>query len=320
MVKRPDPVVDATGPGLATISQCGTDDDRFSKYHESARLPALAHPMHKERKHHVTPKIDTRPGGIPSLAPSDLVRLGRRGSGEPRCSVSAAEGRAVPAAETAPSALAPAAATPSPDAGLLQLFDQYMAAWSEYRRLLRLEDRMTKKHKVLTPMPEAMLVQPGDAELGLPEARSGSFWAGSYAFRADELEEPKWPVITSIEPPKGTQFYYVKGGQIVYYAPPSAAARARANEIIEANNKWWRKRDRQRPRALRDLERQTRAASKLADRLRGKIDRTRAHTIAGLAVKAQVAAIEGGEDTQFADTTLASILRDMKALNGRALS
>jgi hypothetical protein len=36
--------------------------------------------------------------------------------------------------------------------------------------------------------------------------------------------------------------------------------------------------------------------------------------IAGLAAKAQVAAIEGAEDTQFADYTLASILRDMRAL------
>jgi hypothetical protein len=35
---------------------------------------------------------------------------------------------------------------------------------------------------------------------------------------------------------------------------------------------------------------------------------------AGLAAKAQVAAVEGEDDTQFADTTLASILRDMRAL------
>ena len=49
--------------------------------------------------------------------------------------------------------------------------------------------------------------------------------------------------------------------------------------------------------------------------MRAKIDRTRAHTIAGLAVKAQVAAIEGEEDTQFADTTLESILRDMRAMS-----
>ena len=36
--------------------------------------------------------------------------------------------------------------------------------------------------------------------------------------------------------------------------------------------------------------------------------------------KSQVAAIEGGDDTQFADTTLASVLRDMRKLNPAALS
>jgi hypothetical protein len=61
-------------------------------------------------------------------------------------------------------------------------------------------------------------------------------------------------------------------------------------------------------------KRQADRAQKLKDRLRAKIDRTRALTIAGLAAKAQVAAIEGEDDTQFADTTLASILRDMRAL------
>jgi len=42
---------DNTRPGLATDIQGGTVDDRFHKYHESARPPALAcglHPQHKE--------------------------------------------------------------------------------------------------------------------------------------------------------------------------------------------------------------------------------------------------------------------------------
>jgi hypothetical protein len=52
----------------------------------------------------------------------------------------------------------------------------------------------------------------------------------------------------------------------------------------------------------------------LKNRLRARIDRTRARTVAGLAAKAQVAAIEGEDDTQFADTTLASIMRDIRAL------
>jgi hypothetical protein len=103
------------------------------------------------------------------------------------------------------------------------------------------------------------------------------------------------------------------------YMTPSDAARARADEIIAAEAEWHRKFDRK-PAALREVERRRRAASNLADRLRRKIDRTRAHTFAGLAAKAQVAAIEGEGDTQFADTTLKSILRDIRKLNPAALS
>ena len=61
-------------------------------------------------------------------------------------------------------------------------------------------------------------------------------------------------------------------------------------------------------------------ASKQKDKLRAKIDRTRAYTVAGLAAKAQVAAIEGEDDTQFADTTLESILRDIRSMDRRAQS
>jgi hypothetical protein len=91
---------------------------------------------------------------------------------------------------------------------------------------------------------------------------------------------------------------------------PSAPARARADEIIEAHDRWHAKYWRY-PGEVRSPERQADRLSRLKDRLRAKIDRTRAHTIAGLAVKAQVAAIEGEGDTQFADTTLESIRRDI---------
>jgi hypothetical protein len=98
---------------------------------------------------------------------------------------------------------------------------------------------------------------------------------------------------------------------------PCAAARARADEIIAAHDRWhdkyWRY-----PREVRSFERQADRANKRKDKLRAKIDRTRAHTVAGLAAKAQVAAIEGEEDTQFADTTLESIQRDMRAMSRRA--
>jgi hypothetical protein len=138
----------------------------------------------------------------------------------------------------------------------------------------------------------------------------------SYFLSIEDLKKPEWPVISAIEPPSGTKFSYLANGDTFYLAPPSTAARARADEIIKADRKWQRAQLRARHPAVRAAEQQTRATSKLVDQLRRKIDRTRAYTLAGLAAKAQVAAIEGEEDAQFADTTLASILRDMKALKG----
>jgi hypothetical protein len=171
-----------------------------------------------------------------------------------------------------------------------------------------------EKHKAATPLPDVLRVQPGDPELGLPKLPSEHVERTfGYGIRIQELEMPEWPVVEAVEAPEGLQFYHARGGEVVHYAPPSAAARARADEIIKAHAKWERKRDRE-PAALRTVSRQRDTAIKLADRLRAKIDRTRALTIAGLAVKAQVAAIEGEDDTNFADTTLASILRDMRAL------
>jgi hypothetical protein len=206
-----------------------------------------------------------------------------------------------PAAETAPSGLPNAAATPSPDAGLLQLFGEYMAANAEYVRLYAIFDRGQKRHQAKYAVPDAMMVQPGDAEFDLPEVPEGCSWSG-YSARIH----------------RGELVHY-EDGHPLPFEPPSEAARARAEEIVAAHDKWHAKYWCY-PRELRSTERQANRASKLKDRLRDKIDRTRAHTVAGLAVKAQVAAIEGEDDTQFADTTLASILRDMKALKGRALS
>jgi hypothetical protein len=113
--------------------------------------------------------------------------------------------------------------------------------------------------------------------------------------------------------------FYTSGGTVFRREPPSAAARARADEIIAAHDRWHAKYWRY-PREIRSLERQTDRASKQKDKLRAKTDRTRAYTFTGLAIKAQVAAIEGEADTQFADTTLESILRDIRKLSPAALS
>lgn len=163
------------------------------------------------------------------------------------------------------------------------------------------------------------MLQPGDAELGLPEVPEIDGEPLSYVARIMELKEPEWPVLETVEPPDGMRFWSMSGGTVVRREPPSAAARARADEIIAAHDRWdtkyWRY-----PREVRSLERQADRASKRKDKLRAKVDRTRAYTVAGLAAKAQVAAIEGEDDTQFADTTLELILRDIRKLNPAALS
>jgi hypothetical protein len=205
-------------------------------------------------------------------------------------------------------------ATPSRDAALLQIFDEYLAANADYRRLYAIYDRGRKKHQAKYPMPEVVRVQPGDEELGLPEGYPHPTLGMSYVGRIELLQCPGWPVLEDLEAPEG-----LRKGRITRFERPSAAARARVDEIVAAHDKWEAKYTRE-PREVRLIERQAGRADKLKDKLRAKIDRTRAHTIAGLAVKAQVAAIEGEDDTQFADTTLASILRDMKALRKAGLS
>jgi hypothetical protein len=179
-----------------------------------------------------------------------------------------------------------------------------------------LYQRGRAKHQAKYPMPDVLRVRPEDAELGLPNKPGDG---KAYEFCIRELEQVEWPFSEEFEPPAGKEFKYVSPGTITWYQRPSAAARARADEIIEAHNGWWDKYWHD-PREVRSHEHQADRLSKRKDSWRAKIDRRRAHTIAGLAAKAQVAAIEGREDTQFADTTLESILRDVRAMSRRAQS
>jgi hypothetical protein len=219
-----------------------------------------------------------------------------------------------PAIEAPLSVPAPATATPSPDAKLLQLFDEYISTVEEHRRVYGLYKHGRTKHQAKYPMPEVMLVRPEDDELGLPDKPGDG---SSYEWCIQELKRAEWPVYDTVDAPEGMRFWYEGGGEVFRREPPCAAARARADEIIAAHGRWHTKYWRE-PRELRSLERQADRASKRKDKLRANIDRTRARTVAGLAAKAQVAAIEGEEDTQFADTTLESILRDMRAMSRRA--
>jgi hypothetical protein len=98
----------------------------------------------------------------------------------------------------------------------------------------------------------------------------------SYVVRIMELKESEWPVLETVEPPDGTQFWSTSGGTVFRREPPSAAARARADEIIAAHDRWHAKHWRF-PREVRSLEREADRASKQKDKLRAKIDRTRVY-------------------------------------------
>jgi hypothetical protein len=228
-------------------------------------------------------------------------------------------------------------AAPSPDAALLQLVDQYLAAHAEYRRLDAICDRAYTKMSNANPMPDVLRVRPEDQELGLPNPfqrrddvnvrLGGSPIGGGGAEQSysgvlwiDELRAPKWPVVAQINLPEGLEHGTV-GGKfgLRYVDPPTPAARARADEIVQAFDEWW-PRHHQSPRGIRSMERKMDAALKFADRLRRKVDRSQALTLGGLIAKAKVAACEScDDDPQFGDSTRTSIARDLLRL-GRVLS
>ncbi len=207
-----------------------------------------------------------------------------------------------------------APAIPSPDAALLQLFDEYMATVAEHRRVYGLYERGRDKHQAKHPMPDVMRVRPEDAELGLPDKPGDG---SSYQWCIQELKRADWPFYDEVDAPDGMRFSSAAGGTVFHCEPPSPAPRARADEIIEAHDEWhdkyWHD-----PREVRSLERQADRLLKRKDNLRAKIDRKRAHAGAGLAAKAQVAAVEGEDQADFADTTLESIARDMRAMSRRS--
>src|SRR5262249_18059753 len=94
-------------------------------------------------------------------------------------------------------------AGPSPDAALLQLFDDYMSTNTEYWRVYGLYKRGWAKHQAKHPMPQAMLVRPEDAELGLPDKPGDG---SSYQWCIRELKQAEWRVYDEVDAPDGMQF------------------------------------------------------------------------------------------------------------------
>ena len=96
---------------------------------------------------------------------------------------------------------------------------------------------------------------------------------------------------------------------------PSAAARARADEIVSAFDTWQKRRDR-RPRGYRAAERAMDAAGRRLCDLERKICSTRARSLAGLIAKARLGREVGDED-RFGAALIADLLVLAGEVDGR---
>jgi hypothetical protein len=151
-----------------------------------------------------------------------------------------------PATETPPSALAPAAAIPSPDAALLKLIDDYWTANAETDRARDVcrpleEKYFARKRQLLADMPNALRVRPEDTDLDLPIKPADGWYGlanenGRHLASVDCLRAKAWPILDW-----ETATITKKISSLVVVKRPSPAARARADEIIEAHDRLWKR-------------------------------------------------------------------------------
>jgi hypothetical protein len=227
-----------------------------------------------------------------------------------------------PAAETPLSVPLPAAAMPSPagedrpfpDAKLMKLVNRYLSLDAERERIAEITDRADEEHSARYPMPDALRVQPGDAELGLPQPRGNHGERFGYSLsnmQIDSMRKPEWDKIEIIDPPEGLQFAMGGGGEVVRPFTPSPEARARADEIIRAYDEWHPKHHRT-PRGMRKYEAQSERLFERLSSLEARINKTRARTIVGLLGKAKIASMAAPDP--FDDPAVGAFLRDMLAM------
>jgi hypothetical protein len=224
------------------------------------------------------------------------------------------------------------------DAVLLRLVDDYIAAQAEVDRLSDLASRDSEKHSAANPMPHALLVRPEDEALGITtsdrrhraadkimDAVAGSD-PRTYSreldhtyddrMTIDALRKPKWPVVEKIDLPADVEPWLVGGSAVVRYVEPSSAARARGDEIVRAYDEW-QSRLYQTPSTDADMDREFEAACDRTSRLRNKIARRPAHSMAGIMAKVKAVASLNGSidlDRELDDSMAASITRDLIAL------
>jgi hypothetical protein len=201
------------------------------------------------------------------------------------------------------------------DAELMALADQYIVAEQKFCDLNRKVDQMDSVRWDV-PMPETLRWRESDAELGLPGLcpkpdDHPPIW--DRPEDVDKLRAEKW-LFCSMTETEDVQTV------IMRKITPSAAARARAGEIIAAYDEWDAKQERK-PRGYWKAVKERERADRAYMRIEQQIAETRAKTVEGLIAKLRCARayaksddigeIEGGS---CADQMARSIFQDIRAL------
>jgi hypothetical protein len=229
--------------------------------------------------------------------------------------VSAAVAGAVVASEPAALQIAgqrEEAAKPKPndDAKLLDIAEQYLAAWAELGRRCSKKSQLEEKQFAVKKS-EKIKVRAEDSELGLPiffdRSRSvGEFYS---PLDIDCMRKPKWSVGERRDE-KDDGFTVT-----ILYVEPPAQVRERADEIVAAYDTW--KNACKPPRGMLTAEREEEKASRRVSMLEAQITRTAATTLEGLVAKARcvahLSATMGGREESA--HMAASLADDLLAMN-----
>jgi hypothetical protein len=173
--------------------------------------------------------------------------------------------------------------TSDDDAALFEVVERYQIAYGDYVRLgeiaaAKLLTAIGEKH----PKPEVLRVRAADRGLGLPQPASPKATSYDLPYDVDALRKPNRQSSTG-------------------FVAQTPEARARADEIVQAYEKWWSTvivgRNYRAIRSLHAAERQMYAAGRLARKLQDRVIKTPARTADGRIAKARCLAVAMSAET-----------------------
>jgi hypothetical protein len=172
------------------------------------------------------------------------------------------------------------------DVELLALADQYAVAHKKWSGLSLAVDRMEDEFKYRrNPVPDTLRYRQSDADLGLPlpwplPKDRPPIW--ERPVDVNNLREAKWIISSKCETEDETTVTLRK-------VTPSAAARARGDEIIAAYDEWHK--EGKPPRGYKKALREARRADRDYRRLEKRVAETRATTFDGMLAKVRCAQV-----------------------------